>query len=380
MKIAIIGGGSAYTPGLIEGLLKIRHEVPWQEVCLMDIDSRKLEIIGELVAKMLGRIDATIKSSTTVDHIEAVRGSAFVLCQIRVGGLAGRVLDEKIPLQFGVIGQETVGPGGFAMALRTLPVMLDLARDIEQHAPEAWLINYANPSGMVAALLARHCKIKAVSICDVPIGIQYFLADSLKVSPRKVKLDYVGLNHLGWFRRIYAEGKDITPFIHRLVRSVDILPLLPSSDGKTIEETKMMLRLYHKLGVIPSPYLQYYYLLGFRGFNLGMFLVSMVSLAFISLIVGFLVGVTNDEPISGIAAMKGVFVPVMASVLGAMLLAERWQFVLYWSPFYWGYLNMNAILLGDATWGQVLRNSTIILVITGVVFAALRPRIARGLR
>ena len=122
------------------------------------------------------------------------------------------------------------------------------------------------------------------------------------------------------------------------------------------------------------------YLLGFRDFNLGMFLVSMVSLAFISLIIGFLVGVTNDEPISGIAAMKGVFVPVLASVLGAMLLAERWQFVLYWSPFYWGYLNMNAILLGDAPWGEVLRNSTIILVITGIVFAALRPRIARGLR
>lgn len=122
------------------------------------------------------------------------------------------------------------------------------------------------------------------------------------------------------------------------------------------------------------------YLLGFRDFNLGMFLVSMVSLAFISLIIGFLVGVTNDEPISGIAAMKGVFVPVLASVLGATLLAERWQFVLYWSPFYWGYLNMNAILLGNATWGEVLRNSTIILVITGIVFAALRPRIARGLR
>ncbi|MBS4054416.1 MAG: ABC transporter permease [Thermaerobacter sp.] len=122
------------------------------------------------------------------------------------------------------------------------------------------------------------------------------------------------------------------------------------------------------------------YLLGFRDFNLGMFLVSMVSLAFISLIIGFLVGVTNDEPISGIAAMKGVFVPVLASVLGATLLAERWQFVLYWSPFYWGYLNMNAILLGSATWGEVLRNSTIILVITGIVFAALRPRIARGLR
>jgi ABC-2 type transport system permease protein len=122
------------------------------------------------------------------------------------------------------------------------------------------------------------------------------------------------------------------------------------------------------------------YILGFRDFNLAMFLVSIVSLAFISLIVGFLIGITNDEPISGIAAMKGVFVPVFASVLGAMFLAERWQFALYWSPFYWGYLSMNAILLGEATWGQVLQNSALILAITGIVFAALRPRIARGLR
>ena len=122
------------------------------------------------------------------------------------------------------------------------------------------------------------------------------------------------------------------------------------------------------------------YLLGFRDFDLSMFVVSVVSLASISLVIGFAIGVTNDEPISGIAAMKGVFVPVLASVFGAMFLAERWQFVLYWSPFYWGYLSMNAILLGQATWGQVLRNSAFIVAITGLVFAALRPRIARGLR
>ena len=260
MKIAIIGGGSAYTPGLIEGLFKIRHEVPWQEICLMDIDQAKLEVVGAIVAKMLGEVDGSLKLSTTMNRVEAITGSQFVLCQIRVGGLAGRVIDEKIPLKFGVIGQETVGPGGFAMALRTLPVMLDIARDIERHAPEAWLINYANPSGMVAALLAKHTHIKAVSICDVPIGVQYFLADAIGVAHHKVKLDYLGLNHLGWFRRVYVEGKDITPLIHHTIKTQDILALLPSSDGKTVEETKMMLRIYDKLGVIPSPYLQYYYL------------------------------------------------------------------------------------------------------------------------
>lgn len=121
------------------------------------------------------------------------------------------------------------------------------------------------------------------------------------------------------------------------------------------------------------------YILGFRDFDLAMFVVSLISLALTSLIVGFVIGVTNDEPISGIAAMKGVFVPVLASVLGAMFLAARWQFTLYWSPFYWGYSNMNAILLGEATWGMIMRNSAIILAITSVVFAALRPRIVRGL-
>jgi len=260
VKIAIIGGGSAYTPGLIEGLLKIRPEVPWTEICLMDIDEAKLKVVGELAAKMLREVDAGIKLSTTTDRISAITGSAFILCQIRVGGLAGRVIDEKVPLRYDVIGQETVGPGGFAMALRALPVMLDIARDIERHAPDAWLINYANPSGMVAALLAKHAKIKAISICDVPIGIQYFLADALKVGRNRVKLDYVGLNHLGWFRRIFVDGSDITAFIHQMVQTKDIISLLPTDDEKTVEETKMMLRLYNMLGVIPSPYLQYYYL------------------------------------------------------------------------------------------------------------------------
>ncbi|MBT9158229.1 MAG: putative 6-phospho-beta-glucosidase [Firmicutes bacterium] len=245
---------------MIEGLVKIRHEVPWTEICLMDIDPEKLKIVGALTAKMLRSVDPKIVVSTTVDRVEAILGSSFILCQIRVGGLAGRVLDEKIPLRYDVIGQETVGPGGFAMALRTLPVMLDIARDIERHAPEAWLINYANPSGMVAALLAKHTKLKAISICDVPIGIQYFLADALQVKRSRVKLDYVGLNHLGWFRRVFVEGKDITPLIHQLVKTKDIISLLPTDDEKTVTETKMMLQLYNRLGVIPSPYLQYYYL------------------------------------------------------------------------------------------------------------------------
>lgn len=260
MKISIIGGGSAYTPGLIEGLLKIRGEVPYEEICLMDIDARKLAIVGEITQKIVARALPGVRVSTTPDRIEAIRDSAFILCQIRVGGLAGRVLDEKIPLKYNVIGQETVGPGGFAMALRTLPVMYEIAQDIATYAPQAWLINYSNPSGMVAAMLAKYTGINAVSICDVPIGIQHFVASLLKLPRSQVKLDYFGLNHLGWFRRIYVEGQDIMPRLREMAENMDIIALLPTDDEKTVEESEAMVHLFKKLGVIPSPYLQYYYL------------------------------------------------------------------------------------------------------------------------
>ena len=260
MKISVIGGGSAYTPGLIEGLLNIYQEVPYSEICLMDIDNRKLDIVGAIVTKIVASAQPKVKISTTTDRIEAIKDSAFILCQIRVGGLAGRVMDERIPLRYQVIGQETVGPGGFAMALRTLPEMYAIAKDIKEHAPEAWLINYSNPSGMVAAMLAKYTDINAVSICDVPIGIQHFVASLLKLPRRKVKLDYVGLNHLGWFRRVLVDGEDIMPALREMAQNTDIVPLLPTDDEKTLEESIMMVRIFKKLGVIPSPYLQYYYL------------------------------------------------------------------------------------------------------------------------
>lgn len=260
MKISIIGGGSAYTPGLIEGLLKIHSEVPYTEVCLMDIDQEKLAIVGAIVSKIIALAQPQVKVSLTANRVEAIKGSAFILCQIRVGGLAGRVLDERIPLKYRVIGQETVGPGGFAMALRTLPEMFAIARDIKEHAPEAWLINYTNPSGMVAAMLAKYTDINAVSICDVPIGIQHFVASLLDLPRAKVKLDYVGLNHLGWFRRVLVAGRDIMPKLRSLAETTDIVPLLPTDDEKTLAESVMMVRIFKKLGIIPSPYLQYYYL------------------------------------------------------------------------------------------------------------------------
>jgi len=226
----------------------------------MDIDAPKLKTVGAIVSKMVAQGLPDVKVTTTTDRIEAIKGSAFILCQIRVGGLEGRVLDEKIPLKYEVIGQETVGPGGFAMALRTLPVMYSIAQDIKEHAPEAWLINYSNPSGMVAGMLAKYTDINAISICDVPIGIQHFVASLLKLPRDKVKLDYVGLNHMGWFRKIFVDGKDIMPMIREMGRTTDVIDMLPTDDEKTIEESGMMVRIFNKLGLIPSPYLQYYYL------------------------------------------------------------------------------------------------------------------------
>ncbi len=260
MKISVIGGGSAYTPGLAEGLIAIHKEVPFTELCLMDIDEPKLEIVGKIVKKVVAETLPDVKVTTTTQRLEAIRGSAYVLCQIRVGGLSGRVLDEQIPLKHQVIGQETVGAGGIAMALRTIPVMLDIAADVSQHASDAWIINYSNPSGMVAAALARHSEVRSVSICDVPIGIQEFVGRAIGAPRKKVKLDYVGLNHLGWFRKIYVDGRNIMPMIRSMASTSNIASMLPSDDEKTAEEIEMAVRIFKQTGIIPSPYLQYYYL------------------------------------------------------------------------------------------------------------------------
>lgn len=260
MKISIIGGGSAYTPGLAEGLVAIHKEVPFTEVSLMDIDGPKLKIVGDVVHKIITDYNPNIKVTLTEDRVEAINGSEFILCQIRVGGLKGRVIDEKIPLKYNCIGQETVGAGGFAMALRSIPVMMDIAKDIENYAPTAWLINYANPSGMVAQALAKHSIINAISICDVPIGIQHFIAKALGLPREMVSLDYVGLNHLGWFRKVIVDGQDITPKLKQMIKGVNVGKMLSIDDEKTIEETEMAMKIFSKLGVIPSPYIQYYYL------------------------------------------------------------------------------------------------------------------------
>ncbi|MGE5561507.1 MAG: 6-phospho-beta-glucosidase [Chloroflexota bacterium] len=261
-NITVLGGGSAYTPGLVEGLLRLRDQLPLRRLTLMDIDRDKLDTVAALVRKMVAAADPEAEVAATADRGEALTGADFVLCQIRVGGLAARHLDEKLPLKYDVIGQETTGPGGFAMALRTIPVMVDIAREMERRCPDAWLINYTNPTGIVAEAVHRATNAKMISICDIPISIQHFVAIAMGVPRDAISLDYVGLNHLGWVRHVWHEGRDVMPLLRQMADSLDLAHLPPGfvlEDDRMTKDLHYMLKLFKKIGVIPSPYLMYYY-------------------------------------------------------------------------------------------------------------------------
>jgi 6-phospho-beta-glucosidase len=208
LTITVIGGGSTYTPELVEGFIVHRDTLPVEQLRLMDIVPERLEIVGGLVRRMLE--GTGIEVVLTDDRDASVKGADFVLTQFRVGGMAARAEDEHIPLKYGVIGQETTGPGGFAKALRTVPQVLEIARTMEQHAPDAFLINFTNPSGLVTEAVIRHTGIRAMGLCNVPINMLHSVADLLGAEPSRVTLDYVGLNHLSFARTVYLDGKDVT--------------------------------------------------------------------------------------------------------------------------------------------------------------------------
>ncbi len=242
--LTVIGGGSTYTPELIEGVIKNIEVFPVRELRLMDIDEVKLNIVGGLVKRMIESSSVPIKLELTTDRKFALEGTDFVITQIRVGGVKSRIKDEKIPLEFGIIGQETTGAGGFANALRTIPVMLDIARDIERLTNGAWLINFTNPSGIVTEALLKYSKVKTIGLCNVPINLLYRFANILAVEIKDIFLDYVGLNHLSWVRKVYSKGKDVTD---RVIESIKTS--LSSKEREIVELINM----------IPNSYLHYYY-------------------------------------------------------------------------------------------------------------------------
>ncbi len=244
MTVTVIGGGSTYTPELIEGVLRRKRVFPVAEVRLMDIDAGKLQIVGALARRMARSAGTGTRVVLTTSLKQALDGADFVFSQIRVGGMAARVLDEKVPLRLGVIGQETTGPGGFAKALRTVPAMLNVAHHMERLCPEAWLINFTNPSGIVTEALLKHSRVRCLGLCNVPIGWYMEFARMLKARPKDLRFDYLGLNHLSWIRKIFCKGQDVTDQV------LDTLIQRGSPEGA---------RLLRLLRMIPNGYLNYYY-------------------------------------------------------------------------------------------------------------------------
>lgn len=243
MKLAVIGAGSTYTPELVSHL----SQLPVDELALHDVDAERLDVVGGLAERMLAKQDYDGGLVRTGDLDRAVDGAAFVLFQIRVGGQQARLRDETVPLRCGCIGQETTGAGGFAKAMRTVPVVLELAERVaERAATGAWIVDFTNPVGIVtrALLDAGH---RAVGLCNVAIGFQRSIAGMLGVPPERIEVDQVGLNHLTWIRAVRLDGNDVLTDV-----------LAEHGDGLA-EEVEIPRRVLEDLGAIPSYYLHYFY-------------------------------------------------------------------------------------------------------------------------
>ncbi|MDD3171351.1 MAG: 6-phospho-beta-glucosidase [Bacilli bacterium] len=249
LKIAIIGSGSTYTPELIEGFINKKDSLPLEELYLMDIEDRKLNIVGGLCKRMIKAASLNCKVVLTTDLEEAITKADFVLAQIRVGKLPARVLDERIPLKYDLIGQETNGIGGFFKGMRTIPAIMDIVHKMEKLCPNAWLINFSNPSGMIAEAVLNNSKIKMMGLCNVPIN----MIDSIKkrLNIPEAEVEYVGLNHLSWITSIRYNGVDY------LQKSID--EGINSEAMKNIPASGFTAELIKTIGAIPSSYLEYYY-------------------------------------------------------------------------------------------------------------------------
>src|SRR5207342_67666 len=220
MKIAVVGGGSTYTPELVDGLGRMRDVLMVDELVLVDPDQARLELVAAFGRRILDRMGHPCRITTSVELAPALDGVNAVLLQLRVGGQAARHQDETWPLECGSVGQETTGAGGLAKALRTVPVVLDIADRVRRSNPNAWIVDFTNPVGIVTRALLQEGH-RAMGLCNVAIGFQRRFADYLGVEPDRVQLDHVGLNHLTWERAALVDGVDRLPEI--LARHVDDL-------------------------------------------------------------------------------------------------------------------------------------------------------------
>ncbi|MGW3359157.1 6-phospho-beta-glucosidase [Streptomyces bungoensis] len=249
MKLTVVGGGSTYTPELVDGFARLRDTLPIEELVLVDPAAERLELVGGLARRIFARQGHPGRIVTTGDLDAGVDGADAVLLQLRVGGQAAREQDETWPLECGCVGQETTGAGGLAKALRTVPVVLGIAERVRRANPRAWIIDFTNPVGIVtrALLQAGH---RAVGLCNVAIGLQRKFARLLGTAPGDLHLDHVGLNHLTWETGVRLGGPE----------GADVLPKLLAEHGDAVAADLRLPRgLLDRLGVVPSYYLRYYY-------------------------------------------------------------------------------------------------------------------------
>ena len=257
LKIATIGGGSSYTPELVEGFINRFEEFPVRELWLVDIEAgrEKLEIVGNLAKRMIKKAGLPIEVHLTLDRKAALKDADFVTTQFRVGLLDARAKDESIPLKYGVLGQETNGPGGLFKGLRTIPVILDICKDMEMLCPEAWLINFTNPAGMVTEAVLRHSSIKKViGLCNVPIGMEMGIAQLLDVEHSRIRIDFAGLNHMVYGLDVYLDGDSVKGEVIEKLSDPENSSFVKNIDGMGWEPEFM-----EALGLITCPYHMYYY-------------------------------------------------------------------------------------------------------------------------
>ncbi len=255
VKMVVVGGGSSYTPEIIEGLLNRKEELPLSELWLVDVPAgkEKLDIVAGLTKRMVAKHGNPFPVKTTLERKEALEGADFVLSQFRVGMLDARIRDEKIPLRYGAIGQETVGAGGFAKAMRTIPVVLDLCKEMERLCPEAFLINFTNPAGVVTEAASIHSKVKVIGLCNNPINMENWVAKQFNVAHSDVYIEFVGCNHLVWGNRVLVKGEDVTR------QALEKLAGDTTMNNKNIPTHEWPRELVLSLGAFPNPYHMYYY-------------------------------------------------------------------------------------------------------------------------
>lgn len=254
IKVAVIGGGSSYTPEIVEGLILRYHEMPIRELWLVDIEQgkEKLEIVGNLARRMIQRSGLPIQLHLTLDRRAALDGADFVTTQLRVGQLEARIWDERIPLAHGIIGQETTGPGGMMKAFRTIPVLLDICRDMEELAPSAWLLNFTNPAGMVTEAIRKYSPIRTIGLCNAPIGFRKAMSKLFQVQLRDVLPEFTGINHLHWVTALHIRGENK---LDELLNGRQEM-YSPANVPHLAWDPDFM----RGLSAIPSSYLRYYYM------------------------------------------------------------------------------------------------------------------------